>query len=823
MMSLAVEPAHSDARLPTRRPRAGIPGLFATLVVAIVLVASAFGSSTALAAEGDILVLDGDSGNATVVRVDRASGAETLLLPTGSLSGAVALDVEVSGDIFVLENCCDDRGRIVRIDPTTGQQTVVTEKQVINDAADLAIEPSGPLLSTEKFCCSTADRANGAGIVRTDPISGDQSLVSTNDWLIAHTDMRIAVTSDGTIYVLAPTQSSGTSSLRLIQIDPSTGRQTTVASGAVLTDASDITASPGGDLFISAGSQATARILRFQRASGTITQIASRGSLTQPFRLVVAPTGEIVVVDFQCCSGTLRLILIDPAAGSQRILATLQRVRRPQGVAIEGVQRSFSAPRANSERYDIAYDGALTTAAPGILANDQPQSGSLSSTLVRGPSNGTLELKSDGGFTYKPESGFVGYDSFVYLVRNQSGAGNPAVVLLQVHDPPPSAGEALVAGDDCCGRAAVVRIDLTTGRQVLVSRGKVFQGQPTGIAVLPTGEIVVSDPRCCDERGGLVGIDPRTGVQRIVSRAGGQFIRGVVVTPTKELVILRQNPSQLLRIDPTTGEATEIARVTGIVLGLTVDRDGTFLVTRSRNNSPDGRAGVVRVDPATRRQTTVASGGLLDAPFDLTVMPDGGIVVVDGERLIRIDPATGTQRIVSQRGRLRFVGNVTVGPRSELLVVGRCCERDNIGLFQIDPSNGSQSVVANGGDLGGPNALTIVPASPEVAASAPTVDPGPRPSVDDSDKPKRETETERRQRERTNRLGLDDYHTEGNVVEVHLDEDPPFVVIGTRDGLVNVELACGASCPTIRVGDYLNAEGEKIHEGRFIATDLDVE
>ena len=45
-----------------------------------------------------------------------------------------------------------------------------------------------------------------------------------------------------------------------------------------------------------------------------------------------------------------------------------------------------------------------------------------------------------------------------------------------------------------------------------------------------------------------------------------------------------------------------------------------------------------------------------------------------------------------------------------------------------------------------------------------------------------ESEADRRHRERTNQLGSDDEHTEGNITEVDLDADPPFLLIGTRDG-----------------------------------------
>ncbi len=90
------------------------------------------------------------------------------------------------------------------------------------------------------------------------------------------------------------------------------------------------------------------------------------------------------------------------------------------------------------------------------------------------------------------------------------------------------------------------------------------------------------------------------------------------------------------------------------------------------------------------------------------------------------------------------------------------------------------------------------------------------------DTPRRLTEEQRQQRERTNAGNRADVTTEGNVVEVHLDAAPPYVVIGMRDGNQVVRLSCGGDCPDIRVGDYLEADGEKEHEQLFNADSIEV-
>jgi hypothetical protein len=101
--------------------------------------------------------------------------------------------------------------------------------------------------------------------------------------------------------------------------------------------------------------------------------------------------------------------------------------------------------------------------------------------------------------------------------------------------------------------------------------------------------------------------------------------------------------------------------------------------------------------------------------------------------------------------------------------------------------------------------------------------PAPAAKPDNDDRQTRRlTEGQRQQRDRTNQLGLDDYRTEGNVVEVRCDGDEPSITIALRDGLQRVVLRGNAAqaCGRFAVGDYLEAEGVKEHEGLFYADEV---
>ncbi len=72
-------------------------------------------------------------------------------------------------------------------------------------------------------------------------------------------------------------------------------------------------------------------------------------------------------------------------------------------------------PVANQDAYTTAEEVSLTIPARGILANDTDAYGSpLIGLLVNDVSNGSLNLNTNGGFTYVPDTNFSGTDSFTY-------------------------------------------------------------------------------------------------------------------------------------------------------------------------------------------------------------------------------------------------------------------------------------------------------------------------------------------------------------------------------------------------------------------------
>jgi hypothetical protein len=94
-------------------------------------------------------------------------------------------------------------------------------------------------------------------------------------------------------------------------------------------------------------------------------------------------------------------------------------------------------PVAQADSYTTPPGTTLTIAAPGVLANDSdPVNSPLTAALVGGPVNGTVTLKPDGSFSYAPDPGFAGSDSFTYEAINGTNPSAPVTVTLMVAPAP---------------------------------------------------------------------------------------------------------------------------------------------------------------------------------------------------------------------------------------------------------------------------------------------------------------------------------------------------------------------------------------------------
>lgn len=107
-------------------------------------------------------------------------------------------------------------------------------------------------------------------------------------------------------------------------------------------------------------------------------------------------------------------------------------------------------PVADNDSYSTGENTQLNVAAPGVLGNDDDaDADQLTASLVAGTSSGTVDLDPDGRFTYDPDPGFSGQDSFTYRANDGQANSNIATVSITVDstNSPPVADDQSVSTD----------------------------------------------------------------------------------------------------------------------------------------------------------------------------------------------------------------------------------------------------------------------------------------------------------------------------------------------------------------------------------------
>jgi len=108
-------------------------------------------------------------------------------------------------------------------------------------------------------------------------------------------------------------------------------------------------------------------------------------------------------------------------------------------LAVNDAPAAVNDPNATGGSYTVAYGAPLTVPVAGVLGNDtDDDSLVLTARVAAGPSNATLVVNADGSFTYTPNPGFYGADSFSYTANDADPgrASTAAIVSITVLPPP---------------------------------------------------------------------------------------------------------------------------------------------------------------------------------------------------------------------------------------------------------------------------------------------------------------------------------------------------------------------------------------------------
>jgi streptogramin lyase len=202
----------------------------------------------------------------------------------------------------------------------------------------------------------------------------------------------------------------------------------------------------------------------------------------------------------------------------------------------------------------------------------------------------------------------------------------------------------------------------------------------------------------------------------IASALSGLLVLSVAMVAqaaSGDIYVADPSASAVIRIDPTTGAQTTVASAPDVAdpLGITVDATGDLIVL---DTAPPKR--ILRIDPSSGAVTTVTSDTLFSGPNDLAVEASGKIVVADGSTgyppdnggILRVDPVTGAQTAVSLGGSFGCPDGIAIEASGGILAsTTSACAGAGKAIVRVDPVTGSQSVVSSGGIFVEPQRLAV--------------------------------------------------------------------------------------------------------------------
>ncbi|MGH6962823.1 MAG: Ig-like domain-containing protein, partial [Dongiaceae bacterium] len=144
-------------------------------------------------------------------------------------------------------------------------------------------------------------------------------------------------------------------------------------------------------------------------------------------------------------------------------------------------------PVATNDSYSTIVNGQLVVSVgAGLLANDTDIDGdTLTTTVTGGPANGTLAQNTNGSFTYTPNAGFIGADSFTYEVADGNGGTDSGTVTINVTPP--------LAGQPTNGAAMRTSVEVGAGAVLTLQFNFLDSEFPGQLTFIDFAVVVVGD------------------------------------------------------------------------------------------------------------------------------------------------------------------------------------------------------------------------------------------------------------------------------------------------------------------------------------------
>ena len=397
-------------------------------------------------------VLPKTGGNITVLNND-IYGAPTGV--TSVTTANVSLTITYNGGISGLTVNSDGTLNVPASTPAGTYNNVeyricTLTTPVVCDTATLTIVKQPEIIANDDVFSGVVSTTNiTVGNVLNNPPAGSDTL-NGNQATTANVAIAVVTPAVGTVVpyltpatgnvVIPAGTATGTYTItyRICEKDQ-TGTPTTNCDTAtvtvnvtspIVTPIPTVQATPDTFTYSGTATQTVGNVLTNDTVSGTTSATTSNVTISQ----VSTPTGS-VVPRIDTTNGNV-IVPNNTPAGIYTITYQICTVATPTACATATVQVTVPAATPTPTIAPIAVDDRATTPlntpiVVNVLANDT-LNGATTPNVVANPANGTVIVNLDGSIEYRPNTGFIGTDTFVYELCNPQGNCDSATVTIEV-------------------------------------------------------------------------------------------------------------------------------------------------------------------------------------------------------------------------------------------------------------------------------------------------------------------------------------------------------------------------------------------------------
>lgn len=616
------------------------------------------------------------------------------------------------GDIVVTDSgMADGLLAVVKVDPASGAQQLLSSGGFFSAPTDVTVSANGDV-----FVVDASAFGGPGGVIRVNPASGAQTTVSAGGVFVE--PMGIVVAGNGDL-IVADYNPLGTGAV--VRINPITGAQTVITTGTF--HPTDIAIAPNGNLFVvDPGIFGTpGKISRIDPATGVQTVVSSGGNLVEPFGLTVASNGTIYASD----ASLHAVVRVDPVTGAQTVVSSGGNLQCPGGIAINTAGTLFvndpcyepgAVHRVNSTTGAQAvhsYAGYLENPA-GIAIVPEPNQPPVAD--ADGPymlTEGSMVMLNASASTDPDQPNTT--LSYTWDLDGDSVLGETGTAALRGDEVGMKPTFSAAALDGPLALTVTLRVTDNGGLTSTDTATIMVNNTP-----LQPGDLIVVDIDIFGGHGKIVKVDPTTGAQNLIA-SGGMFTnpRGVAIDSSGDLIVTEAGRfgglRGVIRVNPITGSQTLISSGGNLLfpIGIAIAPNGDLLIADTQGGG--GGGAIIRLNPLTGAQAIVSVGGSISDPHGIAIAANGDLFLGDlgaygPGSIIRVNPTTGAQTVISAAGNFYDPSGLDIAANGDLIVADQNAGPNSYGLvIRVNPVTGAQTVVSSGGTFGDPVDLAIAP------------------------------------------------------------------------------------------------------------------